>query len=481
MKILKISLLLALCPALLSCDKALEEVPLARYSTTNLTKNTLDALVIGAYEPLSRSRGRLWESTIGLQLERMAEYGVAPAGDNYVNYNFLATREGFASSWTTWYEAIGKANLLLKTLDDDKQLAQADKDVARGEVLFIRSISYFWLVRLWGPVPLRLQPIASSNETALPVSEVATIYAQLIKDLQTAERLLPNQVSAARAGRATAGAAKLALADVYLTSKDYTNARLKAKEVMDNKATYGYELVKSLGILHSPTSPTNSEDVFSIKFAQQNGYGSFLAAYAADARAKEAGLAARGLQFLAATNKSPLIKNWDRADLRRSFNLYDTVTIAGVKLKATLIPGADYYFGKYKDPDAPTETGAGNDYYLYRYADALLIFAEAENQLSGPTDAAYAAINQVRRRAYGVDFSTPSAKADFPKGLTKQQFDDLLFQERGYEFMYEGKRYLDLVRTDRAAKLIPEAGKAAPTLRYLLIPTVETANNPAIK
>ncbi|MBC7571777.1 MAG: RagB/SusD family nutrient uptake outer membrane protein [Spirosoma sp.] len=481
MKKIQFCLLLTLCPLLLSCDKAIDEVPLARYSTANLTKTTLDALVTGAYEPLARSRGRLWESTIGLQLERMTEYGVAPAGDNYVNYNFLATRDGFAPCWTTWYETIGKANLLLKTLDDDRQLAQVDKDAARGEMLFTRALSYYWLVRLWGPIPLRLQPIANSNETALPVSDVPAVYAQIVKDLQIAETLLPAQVSAAKAGRATAGAAKLMLADIYLTTKDYANARLKAKEMMDNKAKYGYELVKSLATLFSPTLPTNSEDVFSIKFAQQNSYGSFLPTYAADSRAKDAGLAARGLQFVAVSSKAPLIKNWDRADLRRSFSLYDSVTITGVKLKATLIPGADYYIGKYRDPDAPTETGAGNDFYLYRYVDALLIFAEAENQLSGPTDAAYAAINQVRRRAYGLDFNTVSAKADFPKGLTKQQFDDLVFQERGYEFVYEGRRYLDLTRTGRATKFIADAGKPVPTLPYLLIPTVETANNPAIK
>lgn len=465
------------------CKKQLEENPPARFAVTNLNPSVLNALVVGAYEPMVRSRGRLWESTLGIVVEGLGEYCrilSTNTNTNFANYNFTAYFDNMASTWTTFYETIGKCNLLLQTIENDQQMAAADKQVAKGEALFIRSTCYYWLVRLWGKVPMRLTPVQSSDNVGLPLSAVEAIYAQITKDLQFAETVLPAKVSSAQAGRATAGAAKAALADIYLTLKDYPNARTKAREIIDNKGAYGYDLVTDLSILYSPTAATNSEDVFSLKFAQISGYGSFLPTYAAEDRAKAAGLAARGLFFMG-VKKVPLVRDWDTRDKRRSLNLLDSVIIAGVRVPAHLVDGYDYFFAKYQDPNAADEVGAGNDFYLFRYADALLIYAEAENQLNGPTAAAYDAINQVRRRAYGVPVATPSSLADLPSGLSKQQFDDLVFRERGYEFFFENKRWFDMQRTGRAADLATAAGKTAPKDRYLIIPSVEVSNNPALR
>lgn len=466
------------------CKKQLEEDPVARFTITSLNTNTLSALVTGAYEPLARSRGRLWESRMSFEMEGMSEYCFEPVGDQIWNYTALNNKVadgGFSDIWTTFYQAIGRSNLLLKAIEDDKGMTEASKLTAKGDALFIRSLCYYWMVRIWGPVPLRLTPIAGSSDVTLAVSDVNAIYAQIISDLKLAETYLPVTVTPANAGRATAGAAKTMLADVYLTLKDYTNAKAKAKEIIDNKSTYGYELVSSLETLYSPTAATNSEDVFSIKFDQIAGYGSFLPVYSADARAKEAGLAARGLSYLGTKNSVPLIAGWDTKDLRRNFNIYNTVTIGGAKVPAILTNGFDYFFGKYKDPNAADEVGAGNDFYIYRYADALLIFAEAENQLSGATSDAYNAINQVRRRAYGLPTSTASVIADLPSGLSKTDFDDLVFRERGYEFFFEVKRWFDLERTGRTAAYTAAAGKVVPKEHYYQIPDIEKLNNKAIK
>jgi hypothetical protein len=335
-----------------------------------------------------------------------------------------------------------------------------------------------------GNVPLRLSPIENSDGTALPLTSSSTIIDQIAKDLAFCEANLPNKVPEANTGRATKGSAKMMLADIYLWRKDYTNARLKAKEVIDNKATYGYDLVKSLETLYSPSTPTNSEEIFAIKFSQQKALGSFLPTYAFEGRALDAGLAARGISALMCRN-APLIRDWDRKDLRRTWNLIDTITIKGVKVRANLIPQASFMFGKFRDGAAPEETAAGNDYYLYRFAEAYLIFAECENQLNGPTQAAYDAVNQVRRRGYGVDLAKPSTLADFPAGLSKTAFDDLIFQERGYEFIYECKRWWDMVRTGRADAVAKAAGKT-PTggsiaRLTLFLPDVELINNPSIK
>jgi starch-binding outer membrane protein, SusD/RagB family len=466
----------------LSCSKELEENPPSRFKLDNLNKEKIEAIIVGAYEPLARSRGRLWESSMMRAIEIMGEYGVPPVGalDNYTKYNFEPLRNDGQNPWVTFYECIGRCNLAIKTIDNDQALAATVKDPFKSEALFVRAICYYNLVRLWGPVPLRLKPILNSDDTALALSDEATIYKQIVDDLLICEKNLPDKVTEAKAGRATAGAAKVFLADVYLTLKDNTKAREKAKEVIDNKAKYGYNLVTSLNTLYSPTAATNSEEVFAIKFSQQVGFGSFLPAYMHDDRAFAAGFAARGLRFMGVSNP-PLVKEWDRKDLRFGFNLYDSLVINNVKVKANLLPGTIYFHGKYKDPGAPEETAAGNDFYLFRYADALLIFAETENQLNGPTTAAYDAVNQIRRRGYGVPITQASAVADLAAGLTKEQFDNLVFRERGYEFMAECKRWFDMVRTGRAAAIAVAAGRPAPTRFTWFIPNIEIQNNPLIK
>lgn len=463
----------------------IEEVPESDYLLADVNEDVLEGLVIGTYEPLSRSRGRLWESIFGTAVELMGEYGlsVTASFNLFANYDFNGVSQNDLSAmWSTFYEAIGRANFLIQSVEDNNTLAEEVKNKAIAEASFVRAIVYYQLVRSWGSVPLRLEPVTNADRIGQPLAQVSEIYAQIIADLKFAEQHLPVSVPAAQAGRATQGAAKTFLADVYLTLGDYQNARSKAQEVINGKATFGYDLEPSLEVLYSATSPTNSEDIFSIKFAQIRAQGSFLPAYAHDDRAKAAGLAARGLRRLTTFETVPLIQNWDQQDLRRSWNLYNTVTIGGATLPANIPLEGDYLFGKYRDPDAPEETAAGNDFYLYRYADVLLIFAEAENQVNGPSPEAYEAINQVRRRGYGVDIQTANALADLPMGLSKDEFDDLVFRERGYEFFFECKRWFDLKRTGRwEAFATASTIKAAPSQgEYWPIPNVELANNPDV-
>jgi len=488
MKYLKCFLLFVFAITVWACEDMdfIEEVPESDYLLTGVNKDVLEGLVLGAYEPLSRSRGRLWESIYGSAVELMGEYALSVTGNFnvFATYNFAAVRQNELNPmWTSFYEAIGRANFLIQSVEENTTLPVDVRDRAIAEGRFIRALVYYQLVRAWGEVPLRLAPVTNADEIGQPLASIDNIYAQIIADLQFAENGLPETVPPASAGRATKGAAMTMLADVYLTRGDYPNARSKSLEVINSKEAFGYNLEPSFEVLYSPTSPTNPEDIFSIKFAQIRAQGNFLPAYAHDNRANAAGLAARGLRRFTTYESVPLIRDWDMQDMRRSWNLYDSITIAGERLPANVPLDGDYLFGKYRDPDAPEETAAGNDFYLYRYADVLLIFAEAENQINGPTIAAYDAINQVRRRGYGVDVNMPSELADLPEGLSKTEFDDLVFRERGYEFFFECKRWFDLKRTGRWEKFVNESGiKSVPTQgEFWPIPNIEIANNPEIK
>ncbi|HSC37269.1 MAG TPA: RagB/SusD family nutrient uptake outer membrane protein, partial [Chitinophagaceae bacterium] len=225
-------------------------------------------------------------------------------------------------------------------------------------------------------------------------------------------------------------------------------------------------------------------------FSQVVAQGAFMASYWADSKAKAAGFSVSGNKFGGIMSQAPLISGWDNNDLRKSFSLYKTYLINGVVTNAEVEPGIyDLRMGKYKDPNAPIDTGNGNDFYFYRYADVLLIFAEAENKLNGANAAAYGAINQVRRRAFGLPTNTASAVADLPAGLTQTQFDDMVFRERGYEFIGEDKRWFDMVRTGRTVQVISAARavipsptrKPTPTVFIFALPDVELQNNPLIK
>lgn len=487
MKPLKYLILIASLLTFWACEDMdfIEEVPESDYLLTGVNEDVLEGLVLGTYEPLSRSRGRLWESIYGSAVELMGEYALSVTGsfNVFATYNFAAIRQNELNPmWTSFYEAIGRANFLIQSVEENTTLPVDVKDRAIAEARFVRALVYYQLVRSWGEVPLRLEPVTDADNIGQPLASIDEIYTQIIEDLQFAENALPETVPPASAGRATKGAALTMLADVYLTRGDYQNARSKSLEVINSKDAFGYGLEPSFDVLYSPTSPTNPEDIFSIKFAQIRAQGNFLPAYAHDDRAKAAGLAARGLRRFTTFKSVPLIQNWDEQDLRKDWNLYDSITINGERLRANIPLNGDYFFGKYRDPGAPEETAAGNDFYIYRYADVLLIFAEAENQLNGPTAAAYDAINQVRRRGYGVDINTPSELADLPEGLSKTEFDDLVFRERGYEFFFECKRWFDLKRTGRWEKFANESGiKTAPTQgEFWPIPNVEIANNPDI-
>lgn len=472
------------------CKKLLEEEPKATATLGDLDATTLDQTVIGVYEPMTRSRGRLWESTVGLGLELMSEYADGGSSQlNWSNYNNLMNLpNNFAQSWTTLYEAIGRANNLIANLDANITLSDSVKKKAYGEAYFVRANCYYFGVRVWGKMPMRLKPIINANDVGLALSEIPAIYDQIKKDLKFAETALPATTKSP--GRATAGAAKTALAEVYLTLGEYQNARDKAKEVLDNKATYGYDLEPSLATVYSPTLATNKEDIFSLKFSQIVDKGAFMASYWADSKAKAAGYSVSGNKFGGIISVAPLIQGWDANDLRKKFSLYKDYFINGVLTAAEVEKDIyDLRMGKYKDPDAPIDTGNGNDFYLFRFADVLLIFAEAENKLSGPTPAAYDAINQVRRRGYGLPTNTPSGTADLSATLNQTEFDDMVFRERGYEFIGEDKRWFDMVRTNRVAQAINgvnavikfPARKPVPTKLLFALPDVELQNNPLAK
>jgi len=190
-----------------------------------------------------------------------------------------------------------------------------------------------------------------------------------------------------------------------------------------------------------PTVVTTPEEIWYLKMTRQAGQGHYLSMFAHHPGAR---LHGAGGFFAHYTDSrlNPFYRDWDNADLRKSYNWYSW----------NIGLGANTFLNKkFADPLAPGGDAAGNDFPIYRYADILLLYAEAASRAgNGPTAEALEALNQVRRRAYGRNATAPS-DVDFKLAdYNATTFPDLVIRERGYETQYEAKRWLDLKRLGAA-------------------------------
>ena len=292
---------------------------------------------------------------------------------------------------------------------------------------------YFNLVRFFGDVPLILteitDPLQGYDYGRTPAADV---YAQIIKDLSEAEAILPATYTGADVGRATSGASKSLLGSVYLTQKNYASALGKFKEVVDGGT---YSLLPNYADLFKPANKNSKESIFEVQYKKGNiGEGSSYANSYAPTNSGNAVIA-----FGGGGNNIPtadLESSYEPGDLRKAVSLATSYTNAsGVKVDA-------YYIKKYADPPV-VANDSEDDWYVLRYADVLLMYAETLNE-TGKTADALTYLNQVRKRA-GLANKTITTQAEMRLALE---------QERRVELAFEGHRWFDLVRTDRAIPVL---------------------------
>jgi starch-binding outer membrane protein, SusD/RagB family len=446
-----LTLVFTLC---MSCDidELLQEEPKA--IAAELFYNTEEELKTGLnsiYQPMSQ-----WRAEYIVVNDTHTDWGYGRG--SRANYNDLA---GFNSGkinvagqmWNAFYLSIRNANIFIKN-------AEAVEGI--GEAKYLRALAYFDLVRSWGGVPIRTD--LNIDEKDAEKSTPSEVYALIEADLLDAEATLPADPS--DIGRPSKYAATLLLADVYLTLGRYAEASAKANDVIKSNK---FSLVPTTSIedfqfnLYGPDQLTSSEEIFSFKYTRQNGFGNWILFILNSPLSGLYNFGGAYAHYGDAVN--PFFTSWDGNDLRKA--LWDQIDFG---LGATTLVSK-----KYIDNAAVSVRGAGNDLPVYRYAEALLIYAEAVAMAGGPTADAMEALNQVHRRAFGVDPKTPSA-VDFDiADYDADSFVDLVLQERAYEFIFEGKRWFDLRRTGTAAQTILDAkGITIAEKAYLWpIPTYE--------
>lgn len=409
-------------------------------------------------------------------------FGLVYNGDNLLIRNW----------YVALYSVVAQTNLVLKGVPGITPMDEAQKKRILGEAQFLRAWAYFYLVRLWGDVPLMLNPVdINSPDFYAPRTATETVYNQIVADLTAAEQ--SGLAMSDAAGRVSMGAVKSLLAKVYLTmagfplnkgTSHYQLAAAKAKEVIDANV---FSLFPNYGDIHTVANENKGEHIFEIQYL----------ATVASANSLQQTLLPNFKDISGYTDEMgttvPVPKfyqSYEAGDLRtkdREGYFYTSYYTGGNGVLKNL--GAPYIF-KHFDVMANGTLGiAGTvqsdlNWPQIRYAEVLLIYAEAQNEVGGgPNQQAWNGLNAIRTRA---TLTTPALGS-----FTQTTFRDAVLRERWYELCYEGITWFDMVRLRKVfnentkgfdaftSHVFPDNG--APLLsKHLLfpLPTEEMRNNP---
>jgi starch-binding outer membrane protein, SusD/RagB family len=440
-----------------SCDRFIEPNPSDVLTSENFYKTSSDAVagVNSIYEGLKWSYwlGFWYASDIATD-DIIAAPRFGSDGHRMSDYIFNASEGTISGIWSGFYWALNRANTVLDRVPPIT-MDPALRTRLLGEAHFARALCYFNLVRWFGDVPLLEHEVKSLDGLRVSRSPATDVYALIVSDLQEAITALPPSYSGADVGRVTSGAAQALLAKVYLTQQDWTNAAQLAGQVIGSGR---YALLPNYkDIFKIATEIINSESIFEINYdgLLDPGAGSVHTLFSLPSSFP--GGDAYGLM----TVTPSLAALFDSADTRGEGGTFvtsgpyvdargDTVrkgpyvdalgdTVTWADPPKNLGPAFLKYLDQtnYQNMHTRAWVAQSNNWIVLRYADVLLMYAEAVNEGATPTaGSAEAALNLVRRRA-GI----PTVS-----GLSQAAFRDSVWLERGREFVFEGQRWFDLSR-----------------------------------
>ncbi|MEO8109920.1 MAG: RagB/SusD family nutrient uptake outer membrane protein [Ginsengibacter sp.] len=440
-----------------SCKKFLREDPKSLVAVTNFyqTENDAVSAVNAIYAYLNStstgSTAGVYHSTFwamaGLASDEMfSEQVFAPELDQIGKFTEGPVNAAIQETWTMHYKAISIANIALARIPAI-QMDPVLRARLINEAHFLRGLLYFDMVRMFGKIPLVLQ----ENEPLTPgPASVDDIYNQIITDLVAAEDLPGNYPPGAGRGRATKGAAKAILAKVYLTLGKWQECSDLCKQIIDSNQ---YALWDDFADVFKIANRGGKEAIFSVGFGDAGGAIIFWEVGQFNVRLLPPQLSVEGVQNSQGWQlpTQNLYDNYDAADRRRAVTFITEINNPNGST-TTIRP----YIQKYWDRAAePTGNGSTNDYPVIRYAEVLLMYAEASNEL-GNSSEAHKYINMVRKRARFDGSVYRNTVPDYVN-LSQQEFRAAVLKERRLEFVAEGQRWFDLVRTKTLETLVPVA------------------------
>ncbi len=453
-----------------ACENFLEEVPKSSITASNYygTEEDADAAVIYAYQDLT--------GIYGLNYWLMAEFASdnltltnagegSPDSGPFGLFSWDASTTRIKYLWSTHYNAIANVNAALEKIPgidgDATYLNQL-----MGELYFLRGLYYYNLVRFFGDVPIILKLLTTADDLYVTRDASSKVYEQVINDLTLAIDYLPD--SPLDPGRADVYVAKTLLAKVYQarafssdgTSADYEKIISLCEDIIANS---GYDLIEDYqGLFKTANKLSTKESIFEVQFADQ-----------------ESNLAISYMNhWFLSTDFSTPTSVYQAQPSDDLVNTVDPKDKRAIFIADTLVNGfamtGGRWLTKYQDVEEHgLDLYTGANYYVLRYPDVLLMYAEAQNELNGPSSEAINAVNAVRNRA-GLDDLSSASVAD------KDAFSDAILKEMRVEFIGEGHRWFDLVRTGRLVSTMQNLGFTNVDERrnILPIPQAELDENP---
>lgn len=386
-------------------------------------------------------------------------------------------------SWiyTQFFSGVNNCNFLLKKIEE-LDLNATYKVRAEGEIKFLRAVSYFYLVRMFGGVPLRTEPTDASTNFFVARNTVDQIDSLIFSDLKTASvNLLPkSQLPGNGLGRSNRGAAHAMLSLAYLTYGNYLDRKGDAGKALENYALardYADSVILSneyslmnyhdLWNVDKEKEAYQTEVIWGLKFTRDN-VGRLNQSIGSEYALRYMPNTLAGVTGNVATNGAgagnfriqpwfydeyttgeylgdyrsevSFLTTWTHRTNGRTVITYPLVAVTNEVVEQ------QPYLNKYRDPSGVDNRNHENDLYIIRLSEVYLIKAEAINEISGPTGDAYAAFNMLRERARRADGTPRAVPADLEAGLSKDAFRLKIFTERGLELVGEAHRWFDLVR-----------------------------------
>lgn len=502
MKKILLGLALISISILPSCKKFLDKVPVNNLAVENFYKTSGDALkgLNAAYHNLQRPgcyNSRIW------MLDIIAGNSIVGAGggtdgletQQAASFATTSANPGVLDEWTAHWGAVLDANEVIQnvpSIDMDTTL----RSRVVGEAKFVRGLAYFNLVRLFGKLPLIETPGSSIDALKVPRADVSKVYELIISDFTAAIQSLPLTYSGADLGRATRGAAMGMLSKVYLTmagsdpSSPYWQKAADELQLVINLGIYS--LNTNYGDNFNPDKENGPESLFEVQYAYDPKNSGFSQDAVCSMRSEFMGPRNSGITGCCGFGwnqpTAEFVSQYEPGDKRKAITIFVSGdSIPGFKFGTfyynNTYSTTGYNVRKFLVTNISAQTTFADDplnAVVLRYADILLMFAEAENEL-GKTSDAETYLNMVRERAGLPDYH----------GLTQDDFRQKVYKERRMELAFEGERWFDLVRTGTAIPFLKSLGSPndaygvgrgniSQTNLLFPIPQTEMDNNPAM-
>lgn len=392
------------------------------------TASDYNVAVIGCYAKL-QSQVNFYTECCEYRSDNLS-LGAPTAGtqDRYdIDHFTEKPSNGILSSyWANFNNNVYRCNLLLDQIDG-ANFAENLKKQYKGEAMFIRALNYFNMYRIWGGVPATKHVVSAAEALKVARYSDEQMFDLIAGDLKEIvdNNYLPETYSSADMGRATSGAAKALLGKVYLTFHKWTEAKDILSQLIGK-----YQLVNPIAQVFNVDNKNNNEIIFAVHFNKEiegegHSYWYNLTNASDD------------------TNQtSSLLNTFPTGDTRK-----DLITYVQVEKTVRLM-------NKFYDTKSPTFKTVGNDQILLRYADVLLMYAEALNEIqydASEGSLALKYLNAVRQRAGIANLTAKQLPS-------QEKFRKGILVERQREFPYEGQRWFDLVRMGFAKSVMAENG-----------------------